>query len=237
MKNKLKNIYITIKLNYPSIGTFIKRLYVYNHLFNRIHKKIKGSSNKFEYRQVILNNVTFDIKGNNNNIVIKPGSILNNVTFFIRGDNHTVKIGENCIFTRGDSICFEHNDGLLIIGKNTTMEDVHIAVTESKSQIEIGENCMFAYDIDIRTGDSHSIIDAKSGIRVNYAQDIKIDDHVWLAAHCRILKGVIISKNSIVGTNAVVTKVFNEMGVILAGSPAKIVKRNITWDRENMSND
>lgn len=236
-KSKLKNIYVTISLKYPSIGVFIKRFYLYNRLFNRIHKKIKGSSNKLEYRKVILNNVTFDIKGNNNNIVIRPGSILNNVTFFIRGNSHEITIGENCIFSRGGSIWFTHHNGSLKIGKNTSMENVHIAVTEPKSQVVIGEDCMFAYDIDIRTGDSHSIVDEKSGKRINYAKDISIDNHVWLASHCRILKGVRIGKNSIVGTNTVVTKSFNEPGVILAGSPAKIVKRNISWDRKNIRND
>lgn len=237
MKNKLKNIYFAINVKYPSVGVLIKRLHLYNRLFNQIHKKIKGNANQLEYRQVILNNVTFDIKGNNNTIIIKSGSILNNVTFFIRGNDHRVIIDENCMFTRGGSLWFEHNNGLLIIGENTRMEDVHIAVTEPGSRVEIGKNCMFAYDIDIRTGDSHSIIDVRSGERINYAQDIRINDHVWLASHCCILKGVIIGKNSIVGTNAVVTKSFDEMGVILAGSPARIVKRNITWDKENIINE
>ena len=36
--------------------------------------------------------------------------------------------------------------------------DVHIAVTEPGSKVQIGKECMFANDIDIRTGDSHSIL-------------------------------------------------------------------------------
>lgn len=223
---KFKNIYLILNLRYPSLGVFIKRLWKYKRLTNRVSKKIKGKANHLEYGKVILNNVT-----------INPGSILNNVTFFIRGNDHIVTIGKNCIFTKGGSIWFEHNHGLLKIGDNTIMVDVHIAVTEPKSQVLIGEDCLFAYDIDIRTGDSHSIIDAKLGTRINYAKNIKIDNHVWLASHCRILKGVSIGENSIVGTNAVVTKSFDETGVVLAGSPAKIVKRNITWDRKNISND
>lgn len=237
MKNKLKNIYLTLSLKSPFIGVMIKRLYLYKRLFNTVHKKIKGKSNKIEYTDVILNNITFDIKGDNNNIKIKSGSILNNVKFFIRGNHHTVMIEKNCIFSRGGSIWFEHDNGHLKIGENTTMEDVHIAVTEPGSQINIGRNCMFAYDIDIRTGDSHSIIDSESGVRINYAKDIRIDDHVWLSSHCRVLKGSTICKNSIVGTNAVVTKAFNEEGVILAGIPARIVKRNISWDRKNIRYD
>ena len=42
---------------------------------------------------------------------------------------------------------------------------------------------------------------------------------------------MIIADNSIVGWGSIVTKEFNEPNVIIAGIPAKIVKRGINWDR------
>lgn len=232
--NKLKKIYFRMNIKYPSLGMLIKRLYKYKILFNKTDKKVRGKSNKIKSSYTILNNVVFDIRGDNNTIEIRDGSVLNNFTFYIRGDNHKVIIEKNCIFSRAGMIWFEHNSGYLEIGQNTTMEDVHIAVTESNSKIIIGQDCMFANDIDIRTGDSHSIFDKDSGKRINYAEDVIIDDHVWLASHCRILKGSHIKKDSIVGTNSVVTKKFSEGSVVIAGSPARVVKKNITWDRENI---
>jgi len=47
------------------------------------------------------------------------------------------------------------------------MVEVHIAVTEN-SKVLIGEDCMLANDIDIRTGDSHSVIDMETGERLNF---------------------------------------------------------------------
>ena len=44
-------------------------------------------------------------------------------------------------------------------------------------------------------------------------------------------KNVKIADNSIVGWGSIVTKEFNEPNVIIAGIPAKIVKRGINWDR------
>ncbi|PCI28038.1 MAG: acetyltransferase [SAR324 cluster bacterium] len=234
MKEKMKGSYLKVNKNFPKLGLLIKRLYKYKRIMNSVTRKVKGKLNLLEYSQAILNNVAFDIKGNGNIVTINYGAVLNNVNFFIRGDNHKIIIQDNCIFSRGGSVWFEHEKGLLVIGKNTTMENVHIAVTEPDSKIEIGEDCMFAYDIDIRTGDSHSIIDSSSGKRINYAKDVVIGNHVWLAAHCRILKGAQINDDSVVGTNSVVTKNFNETGVVLAGCPAEIVKRNITWNRENI---
>lgn len=47
----------------------------------------------------------------------------------------------------------------------------------------------------------------------------------------KIGKNTKIPDNSIVGWGSIVTKVFNEPNIILAGIPAKIVKRGINWDR------
>jgi acetyltransferase-like isoleucine patch superfamily enzyme len=91
---------------------------------------------------------------------------------------------------------------------------------------------MFANDIDLRTGDSHSIIDSLSSERINYAQDINIGNHVWVASHVSILKGVHISDNSVVATRAVVTKSFQENNILIGGMPAKKIKENINWDRQ-----
>ena len=98
----------------------------------------------------------------------------------------------------------------------------------------IGRDCLLAYDIDIRTGDSHSLLEAASGKRINPAQDVIIGDHVWIAAHVNILKGVSIGMNSVIATGATVVKPVQEAGVVIAGNPAKLVKREITWTRERI---
>ena len=53
---------------------------------------------------------------------------------------------------------------------------------------------------------------------------------MWRLAACR--KGVVIPSNSVVGTNALVTKKFDKENIIIAGTPAKIIKQDIIWDRE-----
>lgn len=93
---------------------------------------------------------------------------------------------------------------------------------------------MFAYDIDLRTGDSHSIIDSKTNERINFAQSITIGNHVWVASHVSILKGVHIPDNSVVATRAVVTKSFNECNILIAGIPAQKVREDIDWKRQRI---
>jgi acetyltransferase-like isoleucine patch superfamily enzyme len=127
---------------------------------------------------------------------------------------------------------FEDREGVLQVGSGTTMVEVHIAVTEN-SKVIIGEDCMFANDIDIRTGDSHSVIDTQTGERLNFAGDVIISRHVWIAPHTVILKGVAIGENSIIATGAVVTKSC-EPGVIMGGNPAKVIKTGVSWKRERL---
>lgn len=70
------------------------------------------------------------------------------------------------------------------------------------------------------------------GGAVNYAESIEIGRHVWVGKDDKIGKNVCIADNSIVGWGSIVTKRFDEPNVILAGIPAKVVKRGVNWDRK-----
>ena len=56
-------------------------------------------------------------------------------------------------------------------------------------------------------------------------------DFLWIGARTMVLKGAQIPSNSIVGACALVNKEFTEENTVLAGIPAKIIKRNVNWDR------
>ncbi len=58
---------------------------------------------------------------------------------------------------------------------------------------------------------------------------IEIGDHVWIGSNVTILKGVRLANNVVVASNAVVTRSCEEENVLLAGNPAVIIKRNVTW--------
>ena len=92
---------------------------------------------------------------------------------------------------------------------------------------------MLAHDIDIRCGDSHSIIDLKSRKRINYASDIYIRDSVWLAAGVKILKSLTIGTGSIIGMGSIVTKDIPD-NCLAVGVPAQVKKTDVTWLREQV---
>ncbi len=147
--------------------------------------------------------------GNNNKVVIEEGVTLKNGTLWLEDDGNEI-----------------------IIKKGTTIEQVHIAVAE-RTKIVIGEDCMFSENIRIATSDAHSVIDLKENRRVNQAKNIEIGNHVWIGNKVSIGKGVMIEDNSIVASNSLVTH--NVLSnTIVAGIPAKIIKKNITWSRKRI---
>ena len=217
--------------NEPSDLRQALRRLVYRLAFWWVRKRIRGRGNTIRHAGAFLKNVTFDIDGNDNQVHIAPGAVLRNVTFYLRGDRHRLSLAAGCGIHRRGLIWLEDCDGRLEIGAGTTIEEAHLAVTEPGRSITIGSDCMLAYDIDIRTGDSHPLFDAASGERLNPAQDVVIGDRVWIAAHTSILKGVRLAHDSVVATGAVVVKPSDQPGVVLGGNPAKVVREGVTWSR------
>lgn len=50
-----------------------------------------------------------------------------------------------------------------------------------------------------------------------------------------LLKGTEIPDYTVVAGGAICTKKYTEANTIIAGVPAKVVKRDINWDRERFS--
>lgn len=196
-------------------------------------RKIRGHGNVISYSGAFLRYCMIDVRGNNNRIEIAPECVLKNVKFMVRGNGHVIQIGPRVRVCRSSLLWCEDEKGTLVIGANTRIEEAHVAVTEPGSRIEIGERCLFAYDIEIRNGDSHSIIDVQSGKRINPPADVKIGDRVWIGMGAKVLKGVTLGDDSIVATSAVVTKSVPARS-IAGGNPAKVIREGIRWEYERL---
>ena len=150
----------------------------------------------------------------------------------IRGSNNKILLGENVRFS--GKIFAKGNNQTLVIGAGSSLRDTYVVMQEN-CDISIGADCLISRGVEIRTSDAHSIINAETGRRVNMPSSVSIGDHVWVGARAFISKGSNISPNSVVGAMSFVGSSFTEPGVVIAGVPAKIVKRHIDWRTERRS--
>lgn len=228
---------------------------MYIYLILRLKSTIKNSKSKFlnicsvlyfifgrnVFRGVKSNNVKWSgnflkkckirFYGHNNTVEFEKNGVnrIINTTFQIYGNNNIITIGSHNTIIRGD-FHIEDNDGRINIGNhNAICGYTHLAVIEGKS-ITIGNYCLFSSNVIFRVGDSHSIISKSSKKRINRSEDIVINDHVWFGNNTTILKGVTILQDSVVATGCIVIDSPKTPNIILAGVPAKIVKREISWD-------
>ena len=187
----------------------------------------RGKHNTIKKRGISIHS-KLQISGNGNEVIFEKNAIIVRSHIYLSGNNNRIIIREGA-YLEGTDICLEDNNLLLVIGRNTFVGPSHLAVTEDGSKLQIGDGCMISSHVQIRTGDSHAIVDLQ-GNRLNPARSVTIGNHCWLGEGCKIMKGVTLAQDTVVSTGSIVTKSFNP-SVLLGGVPAKILKENINWNR------
>lgn len=132
------------------------------------------------------------------------------------------------------------NNAKLKIGDNLTInKNLHLSVLD-QTELVVGDDCMFSHDLTFYTNDSHSIFDIQTGQNLNSTEEINserkiiIGNHVWIGARSIILYNTRIGDGSVIGAGSIVkNKIPNNC--IAVGTPARIVRRNIAWSRDNCS--
>lgn len=100
----------------------------------------------------------------------------------------------------------------------------------SGNVIRIGDNCMFSKSVQLRGGEyPHMVFDRNTGAFLDESDGIFIGDHAWIGESVFIAKAVTIPRDCIVGAHSVVTKRFEDENAVIAGNPAKVVKRGVQW--------
>lgn len=177
-----------------------------------------------------LKKVTIKLGGRNNRLIIGENVKLTHCEIRLDGADNLIEIGANVRFSGGKIYLRGTRGQHIRIGADTTVEGAYLLVDEAAS-IDIGRDCMFSTDIIIRTGDKHSILDAQTSERLNPSRDIRIAERVWIGRDVQILKGAVLCPETVVATRSLVSRPFDEGNCVVAGVPAKVVKRGTRWDR------
>lgn len=95
-----------------------------------------------------------------------------------------------------------------------------------RNGVEIGDNCYVSWNCLILDEDYHQINYEGKTLK---DKKIFIGNHVWVGTGVSIYQGTHIADGCVVAANSVVRGEFNIPNCIIAGNPAKIIKKNISW--------
>ena len=87
--------------------------------------------------------------------------------------------------------------------------------------VSIGKDVFIAPNVGIITSNH----DLNNPNKHQLAKDILIEDKCWIGMNSVLLPGVHLKENTVVGAGTIVNKSFGEGGIVIAGTPAKIIKR------------
>lgn len=117
-------------------------------------------------------------------------------------------------------------------GGNLSICDEFVITGGSKivcnNRILIKNKVLLSWNVLIMDTDFHQIL--SNGKRKNPDSEVILGNHTWIGCNSIILKGAILSDNSVLGAGSVLTTQINELNVLVAGNPAHIIREKIDWD-------
>lgn len=205
-----------------------------------------------------MNKITelVDYADNRGNRVIGAAREARNVAVSFTGHNNTIHISPGARVAKL-SVSFDCSEGHLFLGANSTVgpsrwtirigEEATVRIGDDVSttdvcgvsavegaSVTIGDDVMIAIGCQLRADDGHPIFDVRTGRRVNPAKSILIGNHVWLGYGSVALAGARIGRGTVIGFRSIVTGTIPN-NCIAVGSPARVVRRDIAWERPHLS--
>ena len=157
-------------------------------------------------------------------VAIELGSLCE-LDIHIADSNSRLKIGRGVegkwLFRLFRSPCVEIGDRATSNGADVFVDD---------GELRVGEDCMFA-NVFIHVGDNHALFDLATGERLNVRRArVCFEAHVWAASRATVLADSTVGAGSVIAANATVKGDVPRCALV-AGTPARPVKRGISWTR------
>jgi hypothetical protein len=99
------------------------------------------------------------------------------------------------------------------------------ATIDCRIRLHVGGDCAIAPGVVIMDNDAHALYVEGTP---RPAAPIDIGEHVWIGTRAIILKGVSVGDGAVIGAGAVVTRDVPPASIV-AGNPARIVRKHVEW--------
>lgn len=197
------------------------------------------SDNDIRIDKSNLKHIDLNIQGKNNTIIIEGkvnAAKHSKIIIEILGDNNSFIIKEGFYLVDKMNIMIPAGvtNSRFFIDEGTSVVSLSYTTINSNTYCEIGKECMFGRGVLLFNTDAHPILDINTGEVINKIRGITIKNHCWIGTEAKIMKNSIVPEDSIVGYGSVFAgeKYKDSPHCAFAGNPAKLVKENITWEKD-----
>ena len=189
------------------------------------------------------NNITLIITGDNNTIKLNDFKGRGKLFIKMDCDNSVFDFGTDNTINKSVLVYYPTPEGKKLknvsieIGNNNIFNGdniVFLSPIEENNKISFGSFNLLAGNIYIRGRNDHIIFNKKNHEILNKEKNVIIGDKIWICDNVQILPKTIIKDESVIALGSIVNKSFKFGNVLIAGVPALIKKKNISW---HISND
>jgi len=159
-------------------------------------------------------------------VIIGPLCLFRGCCIFRRLPNTSIEFGNSCSFNSS------HSSNLIGV-----YSPCMFSTLNRNAEIKIGNSCGFSGTViaaaksiklgdNVRCGANTMITDTDwhtDDLRTGKDAAVIIGDNVWLGYGVKVLKGVSIGENSLIGAGSIVTRDI-PANVVAAGNPCKVIK-------------
>lgn len=142
------------------------------------------------------------------------------------GKNASLKFNGRCTMSSGLSLVADL--GSLEIGDNFFCNKN--CDFSCNDKITVGDNALFGWNVELLDSDNHKVMH-KDMQETSDRGEIRIGNHVWVAAYSHILKNSAVPDGSVVAYRSLVTKRFDGEKLLIGGSPAKVLEEQVEWQQ------
>ncbi|HDL78850.1 MAG TPA: hypothetical protein ENH09_04690 [Bacteroidetes bacterium] len=200
-----------------ALGLFL-RSKLYPKLLGKVGRNVTFGTN------VVLRHPKKVLIGDN--VVVDDNCVLD-----AKGQNNKGIFIDNGVFL-GRNTILNCKNGNIYLGENANFGfNCHIFAA---GDVKIGKNALVAaYTYFVGGDHTANRTDIPVLFQPRTAKGVTIGDNVWFGAGVRVLDGITIGRDAIIGSNAVVTKDIPDFAIAV-GVPAKVIKNRINADTEKL---
>ncbi len=176
---------------------------------------------------VLKNKILFSfqkkyVKINGSPIILQK-TIISGEGRIIFGHNVNLGVIESPRFLGGEFYISARKEGSEIKFGNNIYINNNANIISNSGNISIGDNTLIGFDVTIVDSDFHFLSPNNRMDENAPSKAIVIGKNVFIGSNVKILKGVTIGDNSIIGLGSIVTKNIPK-NVVFAGNPGRIIK-------------